>query len=99
LASTEVEVLNGSGIPGLARLTAQRLERLGFKVVRVDTARSLVATTTIIDRSGRADVVQFLAELLGSKPIRREPVGSATADITVMVARDLAAVGRAVAGR
>lgn len=99
LASTEVEVLNGSGIPGLARLTAQRLERLGFKVVRVDTARSLVATTTIIDRSGRTDVVQFLAELLGSKPIRREPVGSATADITVMVARDLAAVGRAVAGR
>jgi LCP family protein required for cell wall assembly len=99
LAATEVEVLNGSGIPGLARLTAQRLERLGFKVVRVDTARNLVTTTTIIDRTGRTDVVQFLADLLGSKRIRREPAGSAGADITVMVARDLAAVGRAVAGR
>jgi LCP family protein required for cell wall assembly len=97
LASTEVEVLNGSGIPGLARQTAQRLERLGFRVVRVDTARNLVTTTTIIDRTGRTDVVQFLAELLGSKPIRREPGG--TPDITVMVARDLAATGARMAGR
>ncbi len=88
LASTAVEVLNGSGVPGLARQTAQRLERLGFKVVRVDTAPDLVATTTIIDRTGRTEVVQFLAELLGSKPITRQPGG--TADITVLVARDLA---------
>ena len=98
LASTAVEVLNGSGVPGLARLTAQRLERLGFKVVRVDTAPSLVTTTTIIDRTGRTEVVQFLAELLGSKLITREPGGSA--DITVMVARDLAGIGRVrTAGR
>ena len=98
LASTAVEVLNGSGVPGLARLTAQRLERLGFKVVRVDNAPSLVTTTTIIDRTGRTEVVQFLAELLGSKPITREPGGSA--DITVMVARDLASIPRVrTAGR
>ena len=99
LASTAVEVLNGSGVPGLARLTAQRLERLGFKVVRVDTAPSLVTTTTIIDRTGRTEVVQFLAELLGSKLITREP-GGGSADITVMVARDLAGIGRVrTAGR
>jgi LCP family protein required for cell wall assembly len=97
VASTQIEVLNGSGIPGLARLTALRLQRLGFNVVRVDTARNLVTTTTIIDRTGRTDVARFIAEMLGSKPIRREPGG--TPDITVMVARDLAAVERAVAGR
>lgn len=89
LAATGIEVLNGSGVPGLARQTAQRLERLGFRIVRVDTATALVETTTIIDRSGRTEVAQLLAELLGSKPITREPGGGA--DITVVVARDLAA--------
>jgi hypothetical protein len=97
LAATSVEVLNGSGVPGLARLTAQRLGRLGFKVVRVDNAPSLVSTTTIIDRTGRTDVAEFLAELLGSKLVTRQPGG--TADITVMVARDLAARARSVARR
>lgn len=87
LAATSIEVLNGSGVPGLARQTAQRLARLGFRIVRVDTATAQVETTTIIDRSGRTEVAQLLAELLGSKPITREPGGAA--DITVMVARDL----------
>lgn len=97
LASTAVEVLNGSGVPGLARLTAQRLERVGFNVIRVDNAPAPAATTTIIDRTGRTEVVQFLAELLGSKPITRQPGGSA--DITVIVARDLAAMASRRAGR
>lgn len=89
LATTSVEVLNGSGVPGLARQTAVRLERLGFHIVRVDTAANLVPTTMVIDRSGRAEVAKFLAELLGSKPVTREPGGDA--DITVVVAKDLAA--------
>ena len=97
LASTAVEVLNGSGVPGLARQTAQRLERLGFRVVRVDTSPTPVTMTTVIDRTGRTEVAHFLAELLGSKPVTRQPGGSA--DITVMVARDLAAMERSVAGR
>lgn len=97
LAATSVEVLNGSGIPGLARLTAQRLGRLGFKIVRVDNAPGLVSTTTIIDRTGRTEVAEFLAELLGSKLVTRQPGG--TTDITVMVAKDLAARPRSVAGR
>lgn len=97
LAATAVEVLNGSGVPGLGRLTAQRLERLGFRIVRVDNAPGPVSTTTVIDRTGRTEVAQFLAELLGSKPVQRLPGG--TVDITVMVARDLAAAGHRIAGR
>jgi len=99
LAATQIEVLNGSGVPGLARQTAQRLERLGFRIVRVDTAEHVVQTTTIIDRSGRTEVAQMIAELLGSKPVTRQPGG--TADITVLVARDLAGARPrgAVAGR
>ncbi|MGH2398546.1 MAG: LCP family protein, partial [bacterium] len=87
LATTGVEILNASGIPGLGRQTAQRLERLGFHIIRVETAVTLVQTTTVIDRSGKGEVAQLLAELLGSKPVTREPGG--TADITVVVARDL----------
>lgn len=87
LADTGIEVLNASGIPGLGRQTADRLERLGFHIVRVETAGTLVQTTTVIDRSGRSEVAQLLAEVLGSKPVTREPGGSA--DITVVVARDL----------
>lgn len=87
LANTGIEVLNASGIPGLGRQTAERLERLGFHIVRVETAGTLVQTTTVIDRSGRSEVAQLLAELLGSKPVTREPGGGA--DITVVVARDL----------
>lgn len=88
LSTTAVEVLNGSGVPGLARQTAQRLERLGFRIVRVDTAAAPVAHTTIIDRRGRTEVAQLLAELLGSKAITQEPGNGA--DITVLVARDVA---------
>lgn len=94
LASTTVEVLNGSGVPGLARQTAARLERLGFHIVRVDAAATVVPTTIVIDRSGRVEVAKFLSELLGSKPVTREPGGGA--DITVVVAKDLAAAHPAV---
>ncbi len=89
LASTAVEVLNGSGIPGLARQTAQRLERLGFRIVRIDTAPVPVSTTTIIDHAGRPEVARVLAELLGRTRITREAGDGA--DITIVVARDLVA--------
>lgn len=89
LAATGIEVLNGSGIPGLARQTAQRLERLGFRIVRVDTAPAQLDTTTIIDRAGRPEVTRLLAEILGRSVITREP--GTGADITIVVAKDLAA--------
>jgi LCP family protein required for cell wall assembly len=89
LATTGIEVLNGSGIPGLARQTAQRLERLGFRIVRVDTAPAELAATTIIDRAGRPEVTRLLAEILGRSVITREP--GTGADITIVVAKDLAA--------
>ncbi|HEV8354527.1 MAG TPA: LCP family protein [bacterium] len=89
LAATGIEVLNGSGIPGLARQTAQRLERLGFRIVRVDTAPAELDATTIIDRAGRPEVTRLLAEILGRSVITRE--AGTGADITIVVAKDLAA--------
>lgn len=89
LSSTAIEVLNASGVPGLARQTAQRLERLGFTIVRVDTASTPVQRTTIIDRRGRVEVAQLLAELLGRRATITQQPGEG-ADITVLVARDMA---------
>ncbi len=92
LASIGIEVLNGSGVPGLARKMAQRLQQLGFHVVRVDSA-TVSDFTTIIDRSGRPQVARLLADVLGRSRIRRESSGGG-ADITVVLARDQA--GRVV---
>lgn len=88
LASTQIEVLNGSGVPGLARQMADRLQAMGFQIVRVDNAPSVVDSTTIIDRTGRPGVARLVAEVLGRSRIKRE-VGTGP-DLTVIVARDLA---------
>ncbi len=91
LAETSIELLNASGIPGLARRTAGRLERLGFRIVRVGTARETAAATVIIDRAGKDAVTRLLAESLGNPQILRR-VEAAEVDITVLLARDVAAV-------
>lgn len=88
LASTAIEVINSSGVPGLARKTAQQLERLGFRIVRIDSAPTISAVTTIIDRSGRPHVARLLADILGHSRIKHEP--GRGPDITVLLARDQA---------
>ncbi|MDR7451198.1 MAG: LCP family protein [Armatimonadota bacterium] len=95
LAATGVEVLNGSGVPGLARQTAQRLERLGVRIVRVDAAQVPVSTTTITYRSDRTLVARMIAEVLGGRAITREIFSRQPgpgADISVVVGRDVAAL-------
>jgi len=91
LAQTSIEVLNASGVPGLARRTAGRLERLGFKVIRIGTAQP-AERTLIIDRAGRAPVTRLLADLLGQPRIERQ--AAADVDITVLLARDYAAISQ-----
>jgi LCP family protein required for cell wall assembly len=90
LATTRIEILNASGVPGVARRTAERLELLGFKVVRVATTSPVRPQTVIIDRTGRAEVTRFLAEVLGQPRVRRDiPVADIV--ITVVLARDYSA--------
>jgi polyisoprenyl-teichoic acid--peptidoglycan teichoic acid transferase len=89
LEQTSVEVLNGSDVPGLARQTALRLERLGFRIVRVENAPQPAQTTTIIRRSGRPEVAQALVDLLGAAVTRQAGDGP---DFTIVVARDIALI-------
>ncbi len=97
LAETGIEVLNASGVPGLARRTAGRLERLGFKIVRVGTAQR-AERTLIIDRVGRDPVTRLLAQFLGRPRIEKQ-ASTAEADITILLARDYATISLRPPGR
>lgn len=55
-AEITVEVLNGGGIPGVARQVAERLRAYGYDVVHVDNAPDMgnekYESTRVVDRSG-----------------------------------------------
>ncbi|MDR5695299.1 MAG: LCP family protein [Armatimonadota bacterium] len=75
LDATPIEVLNGSEIPGLARQTARRLEKLGFRITRIGTSPQRVEGTAIIDRAGRPRIVRALLESLGEAKVMAQPEG------------------------
>jgi len=83
-----VEVLNGSGRSGLARLGARRLRRQGIDVVLFRTADSMVDSTRVILRRGekvRADRVQ---DALGVGRIREVRDSLRLVDVTVILGPD-----------
>ena len=83
VASANVEILNGSGVTGLARGAAPLLQSFGFKVARVANAdHHGYASTEVIDRRGRLEVAQRVADLMECGPARSEPyaAGSAASD-------------------
>src|SRR3989304_5556889 len=84
--------------PAARTRPAGRLERLGFKIVRVGTAKETAATTLIIDRAGRDPVTRLLAEFLGKPRILRQAQG-ADGDITVLLPRDYVSISLLVPSR
>ncbi|MBI4504648.1 MAG: LCP family protein, partial [Chloroflexi bacterium] len=88
--AARVEVLNGSGRPGLANTVAQRLEALGVQVVRVDNAdRADYGQTTIIDARGKPHTAGVIARALGlpKAPVVRQALDGA-ADVRVILGAD-----------
>ncbi len=89
--SIRVEVLNGSEEDGLARKVTDLLRRNGFDVVNLGNAESsYFLETIVVDRSGRMEKAQQVAEALGvqnciqqikSDPYRIE-------DVLVIIGRD-----------
>lgn len=68
-----VEVLNGSGVAGLAGRTAELLRGFGYDVISIGNAGSSdYEATEIIDRSGYEDVVKTFAEIIRCERIRSE---------------------------
>lgn len=68
-----VEVLNGTGINGLAGRTAELLRGFGYDVISIGNAeRQDYEHTEIVDRSGFEDAAKVMAEIIRCTNIRSE---------------------------
>lgn len=84
-----VEVLNGSGRSGLARLGARRLRRMGFDVVYWGNADSPgVDTTRILLRRGDPDHASEVRGALGVGTVANRIDTLRRVDVTVILGPD-----------
>jgi len=100
-AETSVEVINESGVPGVARLLCERIQALGFRVTRIAAGERVSGKSLFVERRGKPIYAGALRDYLGagsvvsaappSGPNGAEPV----ADITVYAARDFGHIGQA----
>lgn len=85
---TRIEVLNGSGVAGLAKRVADKLEGEGFEVARTENApTSDYDRSRIITNKGKSDPAMKIASILGCgevTPGQREK----DVDVTVIVGKD-----------
>jgi len=84
-----VEVLNAGGVTGMAGDATERLRDVGFDVVQWGNARSFDQdSTVVIDRVGRLDLAQGVANAMGIHNVRSEPDSNLYVDVTVLLGRD-----------
>jgi LCP family protein required for cell wall assembly len=85
--AARIEVLNGSGRPGLAADTAKFLLNLGYDVVRIDDAdRSDYGESVLEVPAGRRSLAEDLAATLKlPRWTPREPRATATDDVDVRI--------------
>lgn len=85
----KVEVLNGSGEPGVARRVGDLLLARGHDVVAVDNAdRFDYERSFVVDRSGLGSAIAELAAELGFDSVAVDPDPDLHLDATVIVGRD-----------
>jgi polyisoprenyl-teichoic acid--peptidoglycan teichoic acid transferase len=88
-SSASIEVLNGAGVPGLARTTADRLSRRGFLIASVGDADRTQPQTTIQVRSAARRAAEDVASTLGLPNSRITEVGNLpAADVRVILGSD-----------
>ncbi|HEX2093544.1 MAG TPA: LytR C-terminal domain-containing protein [Longimicrobiaceae bacterium] len=91
-----VEVLNASGIPGLARAATRTLRDRGYDVVYFGNARGFSRDTSlVIDRVGREGVARQVAEAIGVGRVRSHPDSTLLLEVTVVLGRDWRGARRA----
>lgn len=86
----KVEVQNGSGKTGLAKLATEQLRDAGFDVVQFGHAGKIVQTSQVIDRVGKSSVATSVAKALGISVVRTEIDQSRLVDATVLLGKDWA---------
>lgn len=90
--TVRIEVLNGSGVQGLAGKVARRLREAGFEVARTDNAERFdYSSCCIIMHRARPRPVERLAKLLNCDDIREGGEEHDGVDVTVIVGRDFGA--------
>jgi hypothetical protein len=89
-----VDIRNGCGKVGLAEVMMRRLRHAGFDVVEFKNAdRSDYESTLVKDRSGHeraAEVAAFLRKDLGVGRMVEDRVATPSADVLLILGRDLA---------
>jgi hypothetical protein len=83
-----VEVLNGAGVVGLARAATAQLREAGFDVVQFGNARTFDQdSSVVIDRVGRIELAEAVANALGIPNVLTEPDPNLFVDVTVLLGR------------
>ena len=84
-----VEVLNASGVSGLARRATEHLRDRGFDVVYLGNAGATdQQTTVVIARTASIDAAQRVAAALGTDSVALEPDPQLYLDATVRLGKD-----------
>jgi hypothetical protein len=83
-----VEVLNGAGVPGLARNVTRTLRQKNFDVVFFGNAPAGRDSSVVIDRAGRPADAYRVAEALGITRVESVPDTSLYLEATVILGRD-----------
>ena len=83
-----VEVLNGSGRIGLARLGTRHLRRMGLDVVFFGNADSLIDSTRIVVRRGDASAAAQVRQALGTGRVGSGPDSLRRVDVSVILGPD-----------
>ncbi|HEX9564484.1 MAG TPA: LytR C-terminal domain-containing protein [Gemmatimonadaceae bacterium] len=84
----KVEVLNASGVRGLARRATFALRDAGFDVVRYGNDPGRRDSTLVLARSGREDWAGLVAKALGGARVELRPDSSRYLDVTVLLGTD-----------
>lgn len=87
-----VEVLNASGVPGLAAKGRTMLRDRGFDVVYVGNANGFEPDTSLVlDRVGRMEFARSVADELAIPRVFPRPDSNVYVDVTVVLGKDWAA--------
>lgn len=86
-----VEVLNASGVPGLARRGTEVLRDGGYDVVSYGNAPSFAPDSSLVlDRVGRMELARAVADAIQIPRVYARPDSNVYVDVTVVLGRDWA---------
>ncbi len=87
--TVKVEVLNGSGVDGLAAKVGNALKEKGYEIVRIGNVDGTeYSNTHVYDRKGNGDNAEKIAGILDVDKYQVDLDDKANADITVILGKD-----------